>query len=169
MSSLPRRGGLVVRGQADQLKRPPVLPGVAPLPRPTSPAVFRPAAQGGESVRSLQPLPATRPAEPPEFGRGALVPLNQVVQFELVDFSGIELGEAVTYVLEEPAQFIPVIATDELACGAPPPLSVGPRSLVFGSTTVRTYAANSRSPGISAPIVCALARGCGAAAGKRHL
>jgi hypothetical protein len=78
------------------------------------------------------------------------VPVNQVVQFELVDFSGIELGEAVTYVLEEPAQFIPVIATDELACGAPPPLSVGPRSLVFGSTTVRTYAANSRSPGISA-------------------
>jgi hypothetical protein len=47
------------------------------------------------------------------------VPVNQVVQFELVDFSGIELGEAVTYVLEEPAQFIPVIATDELACGAP--------------------------------------------------
>jgi hypothetical protein len=86
------------------------------------------------------------------------VPVNQVVQFELVDFSGIELGEAVTYVLEEPAQFIPVIATDELACGAPPPLSVGPRSLVFGSTTVRTYAANSRSPGISARIERQLGR-----------
>ena len=45
--------------------------------------------------------------------------MDHIVKFELVDLAGIEPGEAVTYVLEQPAQLFPVIGADEFARCAP--------------------------------------------------
>jgi hypothetical protein len=76
--------------------------------------VFAQAPQGG---RGLLPLASARPAELPEFAGGPLVVMNQVVQVELVDLAGLELGEPGSHVFEQGSQLALVVCGDQLPRG----------------------------------------------------
>jgi hypothetical protein len=71
-------------------------------------------AEVGERVRRLQPLATGAPAELPQVGGvGALVAMNQVVEVELVDLTGIQLREAVAHVLQQRPELFLVVGAYE--------------------------------------------------------
>ena len=61
------------------------------------------------------------PLDPQNFqsSRGRpLVMMNHVVQFELIDLAGLELGEAGTHTLKQHSQLILVVRGDQLSTRA---------------------------------------------------
>lgn len=72
----------------------------------------------GQGVRGLEPLPAGRPTELPRLGGGTLVPVDEIVELELVDVACVEFGEAVAYSLKQRSEPLLVVGGDELTGGA---------------------------------------------------
>lgn len=82
-------------------------------------------AEVGQGVRSLEPLPAGRPTELPEFGRGTLVPVDEIVELELVDVAIVEARETIADSFQQRPELLLVVAGDELTGGAPGGPAVG--------------------------------------------
>lgn len=68
--------------------------------------LFAAVAHVLERCRCLQPLAATRSAEASELTRSPLVAVDEVIEFELIDLAGVELGEAAADVLKECSQLL---------------------------------------------------------------
>lgn len=74
-----------------------------------------PRLQGIDPVRRLLPRAASQFAVLPEFVRAPLVPEDEIVEFKLVDRTGVEIGKAVSHALEQSPQFPLVVGNDPLA------------------------------------------------------
>lgn len=72
----------------------------------------------------MQPLAGTRSAEAPELTRGPLVAVDEVIEFDLIDLAGVELGEAVADVLKECSELLLVVGIENRARLAPLRLSL---------------------------------------------
>jgi hypothetical protein len=62
--------------------------------------------------RGLQPLAATGSAEAPKFAGSTLIAVDDVIEVELVDLTGIELSEAVADVLEQNSELLLVVGAN---------------------------------------------------------
>jgi hypothetical protein len=73
-------------------------------------------AHGRKDGRNVKRLAAARVAEQPELLRSSLVPVDEIVELELVELAGIEPVEALPHVLEQHPQLILVIGADGFTC-----------------------------------------------------